>query len=311
MWESWWTMPLVGGFSRGPPVSPTSALKTRDKIRSEEIRRQLNIQAIRDWVERRRMEWNQHVSRMASDKTVRVARDNLPVDSLCLCCYVRSIASWLWSLVEGFGRLERKGTRARSTRAGQPPCCDVAVQHIGSHSGMKGRGKMGDPRENPPTSGIVRHDSHVKESGRDTHRESSPVRINGRQVVLTTAPPRLCSSGSRGRGGVVIRLGEPGSICSGVAPGFLRVGIVPDDATGQLVFSGFSSSLSPFHSGTVPYSPHFTLIGSQDHVVKSRPNRFTHSLQEVALRGIHAALYRRAAPSPVVSRFSRVPRTRH
>ncbi|KAJ8869271.1 hypothetical protein PR048_030843 [Dryococelus australis] len=34
-------------------------------------------------------------------------------------------------------------------------------------AGMKGRGETGDPRENPPTSGIVRDDSHVRESRSD------------------------------------------------------------------------------------------------------------------------------------------------
>ncbi|KAJ4438702.1 hypothetical protein ANN_14649 [Periplaneta americana] len=52
----------------------------RDKVRSEEIRMQLNIQAIGDWVHRRRKEWNHHVSRMTPDRTVRIARDNLPVE---------------------------------------------------------------------------------------------------------------------------------------------------------------------------------------------------------------------------------------
>ncbi|KAJ8893223.1 hypothetical protein PR048_005811 [Dryococelus australis] len=34
----------------------------------------------------------------------------------------------------------------------------------------------------------------------------------------------------------------------------------------------------PFHSGAAPYSPRFTLIGSQDLDVKSRPYTLTHSL---------------------------------
>ncbi|KAJ8897788.1 hypothetical protein PR048_003138 [Dryococelus australis] len=37
----------------------------------------------------------------------------------------------------------------------------------GSSTGMKGRGKRGVPRENPPTSGIVRHDFHLRKSGSD------------------------------------------------------------------------------------------------------------------------------------------------
>ncbi|KAJ8884412.1 hypothetical protein PR048_016269 [Dryococelus australis] len=47
------------------------------------------------------------------------------------------------------------------------------------------------------------------------------------------------------RGGVVVRLlashlGEPGPIPGGVAPGFSRVGIVPNDAAGRRVFLGIS-----------------------------------------------------------------------
>ncbi|KAJ8871655.1 hypothetical protein PR048_027982 [Dryococelus australis] len=36
------------------------------------------------------------------------------------------------------------------------------------HAGIQGRGKTGDPRENPPISGIVRHDPHVRGSGCDS-----------------------------------------------------------------------------------------------------------------------------------------------
>ncbi|KAJ8890164.1 hypothetical protein PR048_009671 [Dryococelus australis] len=48
------------------------------------------------------------------------------------------------------------------------------------------------------------------------------------------------------------------------APGFSHVGIVPDGATGSRIFSGISGFLPPMHSGATPYSPHFTLIGSQN-----------------------------------------------
>ncbi|KAJ8894139.1 hypothetical protein PR048_006749 [Dryococelus australis] len=43
----------------------------------------------------------------------------------------------------------------------------------------------------------------------------------------------------------------------GVASGFLKVGIVH-------VYSGISHFAPPFHSGVTPYSPRFTLIGSQN-----------------------------------------------
>ncbi|KAJ8866641.1 hypothetical protein PR048_032502 [Dryococelus australis] len=96
-----------------------------------------------------------------------------------------------------------------------------------------------------------------------------------------------------------------------VTPGSSHVGIVPDDAAGRRVFSGISrfprpfipallhthlkhlhrlsrppgseplKSLHPFkflpplQSNAAPYSPHFTLIGSQNLAVKSRPNLST------------------------------------
>ncbi|KAJ8878864.1 hypothetical protein PR048_019453 [Dryococelus australis] len=40
----------------------------------------------------------------------------------------------------------------------------------------------------------------------------------------------------------------------------------------------------PVHSGLAPYSPHFTLIGSEDLDFKSRPNLFTHSVVSYTLR---------------------------
>ncbi|KAJ8890900.1 hypothetical protein PR048_010409 [Dryococelus australis] len=71
------------------------------------------------------------------------------------------------------------------------------------------------------------------------------------------------------RGGVEVRLlashlGEPCSI-----PGFPHVGIEPDDAAGQRVFSGISRFLSPLHSGALPYSTRFALIDSKDLACRS------------------------------------------
>ncbi|KAJ8881014.1 hypothetical protein PR048_017487 [Dryococelus australis] len=100
-------------------------------------------------------------------------------------------------------------------------------------------------------------------------------------------PPHLPSSGlykyncRRGGGGVVVRLltscrDEPGSIPGGVTPGISHVGIVPDNAAGRRVFTGYFPFPVPFHSGVAPYSPRFTLIGSHDLDVRSRPNLFTY-----------------------------------
>ncbi|KAJ8867577.1 hypothetical protein PR048_031379 [Dryococelus australis] len=45
-----------------------------------------------------------------------------------------------------------------------------------SSVGMQGWRETGGSRENPPNSGIVRHDSHLRKSGRGPRRESNPVR---------------------------------------------------------------------------------------------------------------------------------------
>ncbi|KAJ8893514.1 hypothetical protein PR048_006112 [Dryococelus australis] len=49
--------------------------------------------------------------------------------------------------------------------------------------------------------------------------------------------------------------GEPGSIPDRVAPRFSHVGIVPDYAAGQRVFSGILQFPLPFHSNAAQYSP--------------------------------------------------------
>lgn len=47
-----------------------------DRIRSEDIRRQYNVQEIRDWITTRRDEWNGRIQRMESVRIARIERDN-------------------------------------------------------------------------------------------------------------------------------------------------------------------------------------------------------------------------------------------
>ncbi|KAJ8897725.1 hypothetical protein PR048_003075 [Dryococelus australis] len=47
--------------------------------------------------------------------------------------------------------------------------------------------EAGDPRENPQTSGIVRHDSHMRKSGGSSSRVLNLVRLSRRQVNLPTS----------------------------------------------------------------------------------------------------------------------------
>ncbi|KAJ8866220.1 hypothetical protein PR048_032063 [Dryococelus australis] len=95
-----------------------------------------------------------------------------------------------------------------------------------------------------------------------------------------------------GRGGVVVRLlashqGEPGSIPGG--PGISHVGIVPDDATCRRVFSGISRFPLPCIPVSVPYSPLFTFIDSQELTVKSRPDFSTRLHFHVFISSLHQA----------------------
>ncbi|KAJ8867251.1 hypothetical protein PR048_031050 [Dryococelus australis] len=86
-----------------------------------------------------------------------------------------------------------------------------------------------------------------------------------------------------GRSGVVARSlachqGEPCSIPDGVAPGYSHVGFFPDDAVRRGVLLGDIPFSSPFYCSAAPFPPRFTVIGSKDLDVKSRPYLSTPSL---------------------------------
>ncbi|KAJ8880939.1 hypothetical protein PR048_017412 [Dryococelus australis] len=114
-----------------------------------------------------------------------------------------------------------------------------------------------DANQNSATSSVPNLEIAVQQ-------KTASIDICGKYIVI-----RLLAS----------HLYQPDTIPGGFAPRFSHVGIVPDDAACRWVFfySGISRSL-PFLSGAAPYSARFTLIGSQDLVVKSRQNIFTHSL---------------------------------
>ncbi|KAJ8889076.1 hypothetical protein PR048_008570 [Dryococelus australis] len=62
--------------------------------------------------------------------------------------------------------------------------------------------------------------------------------------TLCSTPPVTAPTGA---------MSEPGSIPLRATPGFLQVGIVPDDAAGRLIFSGISRFPPPLHSGASPF----------------------------------------------------------
>ncbi|KAJ8867861.1 hypothetical protein PR048_031666 [Dryococelus australis] len=99
---------------------------------------------------------------------------------------------------------------------------------------------------------------------------------NKGSAVEQPIPSEAVIGCSRSCGGWAVRplashQGAPGSIPGRVTPGLLQVGIVPDDAAGRRVLSRNSRFPHSYISDAAPFSPHFTLIGSQDLIFKSRP----------------------------------------
>ncbi|KAJ8898113.1 hypothetical protein PR048_003473 [Dryococelus australis] len=119
----------------------------------------------------------------------------------------------------------------------------------------EGRENKEDPRENPPTSGIIRHDSHVRKSGSEPGRESNPIRLGGGSGVVranrtmisgdaetNTTDVAVVENTRRSlqpclqcQGNIICNLS--GSISGRVTPRFSQVGIVSHDAAGRRVFS--------------------------------------------------------------------------
>ncbi|KAJ8898064.1 hypothetical protein PR048_003424 [Dryococelus australis] len=69
--------------------------------------------------------------------------------------------------------------------------------------------------------------------------------------------------------------GEPGSIPSGLAPGFSHVGILQDDAAGRRVFSGISRFPLPGIPALLQTHPRFTLRELDDSLIPAAARYFT------------------------------------
>ncbi|KAJ8888757.1 hypothetical protein PR048_008249 [Dryococelus australis] len=138
----------------------------------------------------------------------------------------------------------------------------------------EGAGETEDPRENPPTSGIVWHDFHLRKSGVNRpwiepgsswwEASSLTAQLPGQTTHLL--PMRTVFDFQRGRSRIVT-CGNRAGQCRWSA-GFL----------GDLPFP------PPFHSVAAPYPPRLTLICSQNLNVKNCPNLFTHSLTHTRLK---------------------------
>ena len=48
-----------------------------NRIRSQQIRESCGIQTINEWLERRRREWDNRVTRMDAKRLIKISRDNI------------------------------------------------------------------------------------------------------------------------------------------------------------------------------------------------------------------------------------------
>ncbi|KAJ8871243.1 hypothetical protein PR048_027549 [Dryococelus australis] len=84
-----------------------------------------------------------------------------------------------FALVEGEQGVCRRDTApARRPEMGDVPSADMRLASSLRHHGQ-GVGERGNPRENPPNSGIVPH-AKIRVQPR---RKSNPARLGGRQVI--------------------------------------------------------------------------------------------------------------------------------
>ncbi|KAJ8897534.1 hypothetical protein PR048_002881 [Dryococelus australis] len=114
-----------------------------------------------------------------------------------------------------------------------------------------------------------------------------PIRHKARTLVLSSqsenwyahikgigTPFRFCIHRYFwGRGGLVVNHVR---FPAGSPPNFHMCGNRAGRCHWSVDYLGDLPFPKPLHSGAAPYSPHFTLIGSQDSDAKSHPNLFTH-----------------------------------
>ncbi|KAJ8876471.1 hypothetical protein PR048_020916 [Dryococelus australis] len=116
--------------------------------------------------------------------------------------------------------------------------------------------EAGDPRENPPNSGIDLHDSYIRKPGSVPAADWTQAAAAER---LACSPPTKASRVQFPAGSLQVFASRDRAVRCRWSAGSL----------GYLPFP------HPFHSGAASYSSHFTLIGSRDVFVKSRSNPFT------------------------------------
>ncbi|KAJ8881263.1 hypothetical protein PR048_017739 [Dryococelus australis] len=79
-------------------------------------------------------------------------------------------------------------TQARASHASSSLCARV-IEVSMERRWNEGAGEMGDDQENPPTNDIVRHDSHLADSGEERYRWSSDRKLEYQEYPDTTHWP--------------------------------------------------------------------------------------------------------------------------
>ncbi|KAJ8865988.1 hypothetical protein PR048_033512 [Dryococelus australis] len=97
-----------------------------------------------------------------------------------------------------------------------PPCLACCGLQPHAIAVMKGRRETGYPRENPPTNGMVRHDSHTRKSG-DPARDRTRIALVGDELsigysrahlIVNCLLPHIQSMASPSVGGLKVRTSE-------------------------------------------------------------------------------------------------------
>ncbi|KAJ8897541.1 hypothetical protein PR048_002889 [Dryococelus australis] len=229
-WESSRTVPLVDGFSRGSPVSPSPSSRRRSiftsitlfgsqdlAVKSRPNLFTHSIDPLKNDLYRKAGKYNAFVVayrgagwsqlRLISGET----RAGSPWQAHVGAVRLRRGGARRTTVVAGNGRRQEGAAGAGEEGPGQP-------QPAGAPE-CKGEGETGDPRENPPTSSIVRHHSHLRESGvtRQGIEPGSPWREASSLTAQTPRP--LCTQCSNKEDGAP----PPGILASVKVPGYLEL----------------------------------------------------------------------------------------
>ncbi|KAJ8898171.1 hypothetical protein PR048_003531 [Dryococelus australis] len=290
-WESCRTLPLVGGFSRGYPVSPAPAFRRSSILTS------ITLIGSQDLAVKSRPNLFTHSLACPCDGTFARGLNEVAVG----CCIMQVCGCGFRGVLPG----------AREPRDGRQNA--IASRHVEETSQRKpqssaghAKSSAGQTKFSPPSPLHIQHDSQLDRqtpgvahtpqtwrrwpatSRKEVHQSALWQRTRSTRVANQTRGPFLESSRDQSEnghaqikegstpfrlcigaaGGAVVRLRalaetlNQGSIPSEVSLPHSRVWIiVPDVIHWSASFLRLSLFPPPLHSGATPSSSHFTLIG--------------------------------------------------